>query len=274
MYSIIDDFRYFVFSLLFKILFLIIVDDIDYSGNGMLQAVKHNVGSEAAMIVKMEAENAIITIAQQGNLILQRNVNYARGRMGDVEISREEMLESLINTMLRVMDFYNSGEEKSEIEQIYVVGTGIRDDGIVEQIEEHTGISTRTLDVVRGVVVGRNIGDVAFCQYAAAIGSGMESVGFDNEKEKERNETNYVNASVLMIILCLVLAVTVLILALVPYNMAVLKQKDLADREQKYAEAKDVHDRYLGTKDLYDQIDDLTGFDKAFLDFFLIQFFI
>lgn len=229
--------------------------DIDYSGNGMLQAVKHNVGSEAAMIVKMEAENAIITIAQQGNLILQRNVNYARGRMGDVEISREEMLESLINTMLRVMDFYNSGEEKSEIEQIYVVGTSIRDDGIVEQIEEHTGISTRTLDVVRGVVVGRNIGDVAFCQYAAAIGSGMESVGFDNEKEKERNETNYVNASVLMIILCLVLAVTVLILALVPYNMAVLKQKDLADREQKYAEAKDVHDRYLGTKDLYDQID-------------------
>ena len=78
--------------------------DIDYSGNGMLQAVKHNVGSEAAMIVKMEAENAIITIAQQGNLILQRNVNYARGRMGDVEISREEMLESLLNTMLRVMD--------------------------------------------------------------------------------------------------------------------------------------------------------------------------
>ena len=37
--------------------------------------------------------------------------------------------------------------------------------------------------------------------------------------------------------------------------MAVLKQKDLVDKEQKYAEAKVVHDRYLGTKDLYDQID-------------------
>ena len=227
--------------------------DIDYAGNSMLQAVKHSVGAEPSMIVKLEAENAIISIVQQGNLILQRNVNQPRDVKEDILLG--EKLESLINTMLRVIDFYHSGEEKNEIEQIYLIGTNIREESIVEQIEQQTGITTRTLDVVRGVSLGRNASEAAICLYAAAIGSGMESVGFDNEKEKERNETNYVNASVLMIILCILLIAAVLMMAFIPYNMAALDQKRLEEKEQRFAQAKIVHDQYQGMKNLYDQID-------------------
>lgn len=228
--------------------------DVDYSGNGLFQAVKHSAGNEAVMAIKLERENAILSIIQQGNLILQRNLNYARGRMGEVEISIEDIQDTLINTMLRVMDFYHSGDEKNSISHIYILGSTTQDDNIAARIEETTQIPCRLLDVVRGVTLNKNIEETSIYQYAAAIGSGIASVGFDNEKEKERNETNYVNASVLMIILCIVLAVTVLTLGLLPYNMEVMKQHELAQKEQQYAQAKVVHDRYLGTKDLYDQI--------------------
>ena len=39
--------------------------DIDYAGNSIVQAAKHSAGAGAIMVVKMEEENAIITILQQ-----------------------------------------------------------------------------------------------------------------------------------------------------------------------------------------------------------------
>lgn len=245
--------------------------DVDYTGNGLVQAVRHSIGAEAVMVVKLERENAIISILQQGTLILQRNINHARGRMGDEELSIEDIKESLINTMLRVIDFYRGGDDEKNIEQIYVIGSELSGDAICAQIEENTGITSRTLDVVRGVTAAKTLEETALYRYAAVIGSGIASVGFDNEKEKERNETNYVNASVLMIVLCLVLAVTVLSMALIPYNSAVLEQHSLEAKEEKYAEAKVVHDKYLGIQDLYNQIDygnQLTqNSNDAILDF-------
>lgn len=235
--------------------------DIDYSGNGLFQAVRHSAGNEAVLAVKLERENAILSIIRQGNLILQRNVNYARARMGEAEASVEEIQESLVNTIVRVMDFYHSGEDKNDISQIYLTGTDICNEQLAANIEANIQIPCRTLDIVRGVTISKNVDEALLCRYAAVIGSEISSVGFANEKEKERNETNYVNASVLMIILCIVLSATVLALAFLPYNVAVMKQHELEKKEEQYASAKVVHDRYLGTKDLYDQIkygNDLT----------------
>lgn len=86
--------------------------------------------------------------------------------------------------------------------------------------------------------------------FAAAIGAGISSVGFDADKEKERHETNYVSASVLMILFFIVMIGALLSFALIPYNSTLMEQKDLEKKQQQYEPARVVHDQYLGMKQL------------------------
>lgn len=225
--------------------------DIDYAGNSIVQASKHSAGAGAIMVVKMEEENAIITILQQGTFILQRNINHALGRMEEDQINAKEALESLVNTMTRVADFYVSHDENNRIEQIYVMGEGSRDQEVMDTITEHMQIPCRVLEQVRGVTMQRKAEDASLNLFAAAIGSGISSVGFANEKEKERHETNYVSACLLMILLFVVLIAALLSMALIPYNAAVLEQKALQKKQETYAPAKVVYDQYQSMTKLY-----------------------
>lgn len=90
--------------------------------------------------------------------------------------------------------------------------------------------------------------------FAAAIGAGISSVGFDADKEKERHETNYVSASVLMILFFIVMIGALLSFALIPYNSALMEQKDLEKKQQQYEPARAVHDQYLGMKQLLSKV--------------------
>lgn len=229
--------------------------DIDYAGNSIVQATKHSAGAGAIMVVKMEEENAIITILQQGTFILQRNINHALGRMADDQVSAEEALESLVNTMTRVADFYVSHDENNRLEQIYIMGEGSRDQHVTDTIAERMQLPCRVLDQVRGVTIHKNAEDAPINLFAAAIGSGISSVGFANEKEKERHETNYVSACLLMIVFFVVLIAAMLSLALIPYNVAVQEEKDLKEKQETYAPAKVVYDQYQGMKKLYQNVE-------------------
>lgn len=229
--------------------------DIDYAGNSIVQAAKHSAGAGAIMVVKMEEENAIITILQQGTFILQRNINHALGRMEEEQISKEEALESLINTMTRVADFYVSHDENNKIEQIYVMGECSREQHVIDTIAEHMQLPCRVLDQVRGVTIHRNAEDAPINLFAAAIGSGISSVGFANEKEKERHETNYVSACLLMIVFFVVLIAAMLSLALIPYNGALQEEKALKEKQETYAPAKVVYDQYQSMTKLYQNVE-------------------
>ena len=229
--------------------------DIDYAGNSIVQAAKHSAGAGAIMVVKLEEENAIITILQQGTFVLQRNINYAHGKMTEDEINKEEALESLINTMTRVADFYVSQDENNRIEQIYVMGEGSREPHVIDSITEHMQLPCRVLDQVRGVSINKKAEDAPMNLFAAAVGSGISSVGFANEKEKERHETNYVSACLLMIVLFIVLTVALLSLALIPYSAAVQEEKTLKNKQETYAPAKVVYEQYQSMINLYRNVE-------------------
>ena len=225
--------------------------DIDYMGNSIYQASCHSAGADSIAVVKVEEENTVITILKQETLILQRTVNYGFGS------SREEgddQLNALVGTLMRVFDFYMSQSEENTIETVYVMGDGSKQEKILELIYDQLQIPCRVLDRVRGVALHKNAEDADMNIFAAAIGAGVTSIGFANEKEKERHETNYLNACVLMVLLCIVLVVTVLAMALIPYNAAVFERNSLAKKEEQYSPAKAVHDIYMGTQDLYNQV--------------------
>ena len=231
------------------------IADIDYIGNSVIQATKLNAGSEAIMTVKIEDENALVTILRQGMMMMQRTVNYQVGHMDDdVLPEKEERYSILAGTVTRLVDFYSANNEDSRISQIYIIGDGSRDWSITDLMTEQTGIPSRFLENVRASTITRRADNNMINVFAAAIGAGVSSVGFDAEKEKERHETNYVSASVLVILLFIVLIAAVLSMALVPYNMALVEQDSLQRQKEQLEPARAVHDQYLGLKDFIEQI--------------------
>lgn len=229
--------------------------DIDYAGNSVIQAVRHSAGSGAVMVVKVEEENAIITILQNGIFVLQRNLNHAMGQAQADEMEKEEIAENLVSTMMRVGDFYASHNEENKLEQIFIMGEGSRESRLMKMVSERMGITCRVLDTVRGVMVHKNAADAQMNLYGAAIGSGMSSVGFANEKELERHETNYVSASLLMIVFCIVLIATVVMLAVIPYRTALMEEQMLKRKQETYAPAKAVYDQYVNMSKVYQHIE-------------------
>lgn len=231
------------------------IADIDYIGNSVIQATKLNAGSDSIMTVKIEEENALVTILQQGMMMMQRTVNYQVGHMDDdVLPTREEIIDILTSTVTRLIDFYAANNEENRIAQIYIIGDGSREWSITDVMTEQTGIPSRFLENVRATTITKRADNNMINVYAAAIGAGVSSVGFDAEKEKERHETNYVSACVLVILLFIVLIGAMLSMALVPYNTALTEQYSLQRQKEMLEPARLVHDQYLGLKDFIDQV--------------------
>ena len=231
------------------------IADIDYIGNSVIQATKLNAGSDSIMTVKIEEENALVTILQQGMMMMQRTVNYQVGHMDDdVLPTREEIIDILTGTVTRLIDFYAANNEENRIAQIYIIGDGSREWSITDELTEQTGIRSRCLENVRATTITKRADNNMINVYAAAIGAGVSSVGFDAEKEKERHETNYVSACVLVILLFIVLIGAMLSMALVPYNTALTEQYSLQRQKEMLEPARLVHDQYLGLKDFIDQV--------------------
>ena len=229
--------------------------DIDYTGNSVYQIMKQNAGAGAIMVVKMEEEHAIITILQQGTLILQRNVKYALGRLEGEKIRPEEALESLQNTMMRVMEFHASHEGNGKIEQIYIMGEQSRDEKIADDMAFKMEIPCRIVDTIRGVTIPKKVDVTQWNLFAGVIGAGIASVGLANEKEKKRHETNYVSACILMIIFFGVLIGSMFVMSLIPYYTALQEQKLLQKKEETYAPAQVVYEQYIATQKLYTHLE-------------------
>lgn len=228
--------------------------DIDYVGNSAFQAVRGSVGANAVMSVKIEDENALITIVKQGVMVLQRTVNYTLGRQDDSQVSAADAIRTLVGTIIRVVDFYATNNEGETIEQIYVCGEGSKEDVILEFMQEQAQLPCRLLDTVRGVTVTKRAMDANMNVFAAAIGSGISSVGFDAEKARERHETNYVSASVLVILFFAVMIAAVLGFSFIPYNMALMEQSSLQKKQEQLATAQAVYDQYRGMNNLIEQV--------------------
>jgi len=228
--------------------------DIDYAANSAIQAARQSAGANAIMVVKAEPEYALITILQQGTMRMQRTLNYSIGRGTSGMASEAENNEMLVGTVARMIDFYASNNEENKVEQIYLMGEGSREQTLLDMMAEQTGLPSRLLDNVRSAAATKSMADAHVNVFAAAIGAGIKSVGFDAEKEKERHETNYVSACFLMILLFVVAAGGLSFISIVPYNTALAEQQSLQLKQQQLEPARVVHDQYLGLKDFVEQL--------------------
>jgi Na+-transporting NADH:ubiquinone oxidoreductase subunit NqrC len=186
---------------------------------------------------------------------LQRNVNYNLGAQVEAEkVGINEAAHTIVGTVQRVIDFYESSDNGGKINRVYVVGEGSKLDNIYKLMQDQTQLDCIPLDTIRGVALKRKVRNGPLGIYATAIGAGISSVGFDDEREKARKGTNYAAASFLMIILVIVLAAAMVSMAFIPYSTALLEQESLEKKQQQLESARVVYDQYNGMLDLIGKV--------------------
>jgi type IV pilus assembly protein PilM len=212
--------------------------DIDYSGNSTFQVTKYKAGANPIMVIKAENDAANITIIREGKLLMQRGVNYNQGHLLDEDV------HVLTTTVVRLIDFYVSKYENSNIDRIYILGDASTNQDLVDMVQLETQILAETPDSIRGIILPRKLKCIQLGIFANVIGAGMSSVGLDNELEKQRHETNYVSASILMILLIASLAASIVVWSAVPYNEALYENTRLEQKRNELQPAKEVYDQY------------------------------
>lgn len=227
--------------------------DIVYTGNAIYQVVKTAVEEGAEMFVRVEPENAMVTIIQDGKFALQRTINFGAGSIADTEREMKEIMPQLTSSLIRILDFYASMLEDKKIGCIHVLGKCAEYAILTREIERETGIPCKVLDSLTGIkVLQAEEGMEIFC-LVSCIGAGYAPAGLTRVSAKDR-ETNYFSVSILLTVMFIVAGAAICAISILPYKEELLRERELLRQEQTYSPAKPVYERFVALSELHKHI--------------------
>lgn len=256
--------------------------NMTYGGNSVFQAMKDKKDPEACAVVKVEEGYTAITIMKDGQLMLQRSVPYGVEEVikkiqesnsyqaknfleawkfaarqdctKDEEI--RQMLEGILSSISRIIDYYNSHSNESEVKQILLVGMGAEIMGFPEIAESYIGTPCEIVKKMGRVTLNTNIPDRRMGTFLGCVGAGLSLEGFvhDQKKEKEKNKVNYARLSVLVGVLLLSLSGVMVVISYLPYQEQVEEENRLTRLKTEYEPGKVMAEQCDALKVLYDQL--------------------
>ena len=228
--------------------------DIDYAGNSVLQAVRKVAGNKKGrMYVKIEPENTLISIMNGDTLVIQRSINYGIGMENMQEWEIKDAVVPIMNTMLRLVDFYTGQAQTNAVECAVFLGTGAEYIEHFKQYEDEVGLSFKVLEKLPTVRI-QNTSDMKnMHSFVACIGAAVHSVDFYDDK-KNLKEVDYFNASVLLIVFFIVCVGAMCFVSLVPYYEAKAEEERLKVLEATYEPAKAAYEEHVHVSNLYKQV--------------------
>lgn len=181
-------------------------------------------------------------------------------RDDDMEIAQARVgvtrtLAPLINSVARVVDFYNS-RNPEHIEQAYIMGMGGDMSGLSKLLTNELGIKTNVFKRLEGIVWHPNIGEGELFNYVACIGATMAPVGFiSTEKQKKQQKQSNSNSLAVLVGIFFVVASAALVAnGYMAYQSELEEQKRLQGLESTYLPAEQIYQRYMNIQALYQEI--------------------
>lgn len=178
----------------------------------------------------------------------------------DMEVTQARInvtrtLGPLINSVSRVVDFYNS-RNSEHIEQAYIMGMGGDMSGLSKLLTNELGIKTNVFRRLEGIVWHPSMGDGDLFNYVASIGASMAPVGFIST-EKQKKQQKQSNSNSMAVLLGIFFAVASAALAAngyMTYQSALEEQKRLQGLESTYLPAEQIYQRHVATQAFYLEI--------------------
>lgn len=178
----------------------------------------------------------------------------------DMEIAQARInvtrtLAPLINSVSRVVDFYNS-RNPEHIEQAYLMGMGGDMSGLSKLLTNELGIKTNVFRKLEGIVWHPNMGEGELFNYVACIGATMAPLSLisSEKQQKLKKESNNNSLAVLVGIFFVVASAALAANGYVTYNEAKEEQKRLQGLESTYLPAEQIYQRYNSMKTMYEDV--------------------
>lgn len=275
---------------------------LDYVGNSIFQMMHKAVGNNICCSVKLDNNATMITIINQGMVVLQRTVFYGfeevekvvvdsglfpkeqypaamdilqqtdcldtnqaapEDAMNAMRAEAVEALRPMIGNIRRVLDYYQSRNNGTEVKECFLIGNGAYIKGLdrLMSLELNLPVHLQEKDVLNGF---RTSGGRLDAMYEACYGAAIQPLDFvfgsaQTAKIIEEKKKRELLAAKLIGLLCVACAVILLALSGVQritlsHELNTLnKQKD----ELKYIQ--DIYNAYVDTKSQYDDVTKMNG---------------
>lgn len=166
-------------------------------------------------------------------------------------------LGPLINSIARVMDFYNS-RNPEHIEQAYIMGMGGGMNGLSRLLTNELGVKTNVFEKLEGIVWHPNMGEGELFNYVACIGATMAPLGFispEKQQKQQKQQSNSNSMAVLVGVFFVVASAALGANGYMTYQSALGEQKRLQGLESTYFPAEQIYLKYQATQTLYQEIE-------------------
>ena len=227
--------------------------DVDYSGNSLYQMVKTECGEGVTMVVRINESSSMVTIMENGTMLMQRTVSYglngivecykeetereltykqvlkALGETNYLEIPAEDSTEedkkqrfekyarAFADTGLginRIFDYYNSRNTQKPITKVYLTGLGANVSGLGELLAQRLDTQVTVLEAKGEYQLDKNTNNEAN-SYISCLGAAIAPLGFieGRKEEQKSSEQKFVSGKLLGFLVVCVAVSLVILLA-------------------------------------------------------------
>lgn len=275
---------------------------LDYVGNSIFQMMHKAVGNNICCSVKLDDNATMITIINQGMVVLQRTVFYGFEEVEKVVVDsglfpkeqypaamdilqqtdcldanqaapedatnamRAEAVEALrpmIGNIRRVLDYYQSRNNGTEVKECFLIGNGAYIKGLdrLMSLELNLPVHLQEKDVLNGF---RTSGGRLDAMYEACYGAAIQPLDFvfgsaQTAKIIEEKKKRELLAAKLIGLLCVACAVILLALSGVQRIALSHELNTLSKQKDELEYIQDIYNAYVDTKSQYDDVTKMNG---------------
>ena len=270
---------------------------IDYFGNSQYQALKSVTGKDVCMYVNVDCSHSLVTFMKGTKFLMQRSFNFGGDELilnymiaaelkADGYVSAlkacstpdhqflkngvmtqsavEDSLGRLVSSIVRSIDYFNSGHWEMQVGGIVLMGACSHIAGLREMVASGAGLPTTYLDDSPMISTLTNAAQSVSC-FISCIGSNLSPLDFmpsqfkvDKKKHKGKEagqKTGSLVPSVLVCAGCLVVAVGLGILGYSHYQKALSDNTAANDEIASLSYTRDIYNTYTTYQDSVDALD-------------------
>lgn len=275
---------------------------LDYVGNSIFQMMHKAVGNNICCSVKLDDNATMITIINQGMVVLQRTVFYGfeevekvvvdsglfpkeqypaamdilqqtncldanqaapEDAMNAMRAEAVEALRPMIGNIRRVLDYYQSRNNGTEVKECFLIGNGAYIKGLerLMSLELNLPVHLQEKDVLNGF---RTSGGRLDAMYEACYGAAIQPLDFvfgsaQTAKIIEEKKKRELFAAKLIGLLCVACAVILLALSGVQRIALSHELNNLNKQKDELEYIQDIYNAYVDTKSQYDDVTKMNG---------------
>lgn len=262
------------------------VKNLESYSNATVSLLSKQIGPEVSVVIQVDDDSSTVNVFRNNVLELQRSVPYGKNVvvqavMEEKDLSEEEAekliaterlihnsfdgdevtesLRYLINSIVRVVDYYTSRNNQNAVEKAYLTGVSVDMLGLENLFANEFEFSVMQIMEFNEVTIAPNLvlEPKMVSLYIANVGAVIDPINFVPESvEKEGKK----DKSIKYLLLGLAASVVVGgVLILLPFLEGLSLQSDIEDMEEKIQSVKGIE---IVMRDYYDSADKLRDVEN------------